>query len=66
MTQGECVFNALRLRPHTYLDMLRILGGGLSPWKRLAEYLELHGDGWQLVKAKGADGLVRWRVRRAK
>lgn len=66
MTQGECVFNALRLRPHTYLEMLRILGGGLSPWKRLSEYMELHGKGWKVVRAKNADGWTTWRVRRAK
>jgi hypothetical protein len=42
------------------------LRAGLSPWKRLAEYLALHGKGWQLVKAKNARGLVVWRIRRAK
>ena len=57
-TQGRTVIAALKRRPLTYAGMLA-LGAGLSPWKRAVEAL---AQGEQIVRAVGADGLVRWRV----
>lgn len=60
-TQGRIVIEELKRRPLTYRQMLN-LGVGNSPWKRVAECLN---EKEQLIKAKGADGLIRWSVRRA-
>ena len=60
-TQGRLVIAALKAKPHTYRQMLN-LGVGNSPWKRAMECLKPTED---IVRAKGADGLVRWRVVRA-
>ena len=57
-TQGRLVIAALKRKPHTYADMLA-LRVGLSPWKRASECLHDHE---QIIRAKGKDGLVRWRV----
>jgi hypothetical protein len=58
-TQGRCVIAALKRKPHTYAQMLA-LNVGLSPWKRVMETLREPEE--QLIRAKGKDGLVRWRV----
>lgn len=60
-TQGRLVIAALKRRPMTYAQMLA-LGAGLSPWKRCTESLR---PGEMLVKTRGADRLIRWRVVRA-
>ena len=57
-TQGRCLIQALKRKPHTYMEMLRI-GVSTSPWKRVQECLR---DSEALIKTPGKDGLVRWRV----
>lgn len=57
-TQGRCVIEALKRKPHTYAQMLA-LGVSLSPWKRVGECLR-HGE--SLVKAPNRQGLTTWRV----
>jgi hypothetical protein len=57
-TQGRKLINALKRRPHTYMEMLS-LGVSTSPWKRVSECL---GVGEQLVKTPNARGLTTWRV----
>ena len=37
-TQGRCLIQALKRKPHTYMEMLRI-GVSTSPWKRVQECL---------------------------
>jgi hypothetical protein len=59
--QGERLIRALRRRPHTYMDMLR-LGISISPWKRVVEQL---GPEDRLVKLPDAKGRITWRVVRA-
>lgn len=61
ITQGAVLVECLRLRPMTYGEMLR-LGVSTCPWRRVAESLDT--TKWKLVKTKGHDGLIRWRVRR--
>ncbi len=58
-TQGRIVIEELKRRPLTYRQMLN-LGVGNSPWKRARECL--HKDKEQILRVKGADGLIRWRV----
>ena len=58
-TQGRLCIEALKKQPMTYRQMLN-LGLGNSPWKRVAECLDPERE--KLLKADGADGLVRWRV----
>jgi hypothetical protein len=60
-TQGRRLIAALKRKPHTYLEML-LLGISTAPWRRVMEKL-LPEE--QVIRAKGADGLVRWRVVRA-
>jgi hypothetical protein len=57
-TQGRRLIAALKRRPMTY-GAMQALGISTSPQKRVAETLR---EDEQIVKAKGADGLVRWRV----
>ena len=57
-TQGRCLIAALKRKPHTYLEMLKY-GISTSPWKRISECLH---DTEAIVKRKGKDGLLRWRV----
>ena len=68
MTQGELVFRVARRRALTYLDMLCLVGGGLSPWKRLTEHLR-HQPDFRIVKGSrkvGKNTLVTWRVVKVK
>jgi hypothetical protein len=58
-TQGRLVIAALKQRPLSYRQMLN-LGVGNSPWKRCMECLNPAKE--QLLRVKGSDGLVRWRV----
>ena len=63
-TQGAQLVAALKRQPHTYMQMLR-LGLSTSPWKRVAETLDMRPD-LTLVKGKRkGDGLVTWRVVKA-
>ena len=62
-TQGACLVEQLKRKPHTYMQMLAY-GLSCSPWKRVAEWLDLH-PGWRLhngTKAHGCDELTTWRV----
>lgn len=63
-TQGRLAIDALKTRPHTYLEMLK-LGVGCSPWKRVSECLRAHE---KLVKGKRYIGpgkyLITWAVKR--
>jgi hypothetical protein len=63
-TQGACIAHALMKRPMSYAQMLA-LGAGLSPWRRCAEWLRLHGDHHSLVKTTNREGLVCWRIVKA-
>lgn len=58
-TQGRLVIDALKKKPHTYLEMIQ-LGCGLSPWKRVKECLAFDEE---VIVTEGTDGLVRWSVR---
>ena len=60
-TQGAVLIECLRIRPRTYGEMIR-LGVSTCPWRRVAESLDETRE--KLVKTKGHDGLIRWRVRR--
>lgn len=60
MTQGRRLIEHLKRRPFTYLEM-QMLGISSSPQKRISECL--YADE-RIIKTKGHDGLVRWRVRR--
>lgn len=64
MTQGATLAALLKRRPMTYGDM-QALRVSTSPQKRVLEWLD-RNPGWQLVKAKNAQGWTTWRVRRAK
>jgi hypothetical protein len=57
-TQGRRIIAALKRRALTYGEMQR-LGVSTSPQKRVVEQLR---EDEQVVKSRGADGLVRWRV----
>ena len=57
-TQGRRIIAALKRKPMTYLEMHR-LGVSTCPHKRVSEQLR---EDEQIVKARGTDGLVRWRV----
>lgn len=61
LTQGQRLIRALRRRPHTYMDMLR-LGISVSPWKRVVEQL---GPEDRLIKQPDGKGRTTWRVVRA-
>lgn len=67
MTQGERIAEALKKRPHTYLEM-NMLGISVSPHKRLLEWAERNPE-WQIVKGKRylGDGeyATTWAVVRA-
>jgi len=60
MTQGRRLIEALKRRPFTYLEM-NMLGVSQCAWKRVSESLYPNEF---IIKTKGADGLIRWRVRR--
>lgn len=62
-TQGARLISLLRSRWLTYGDMQR-LGISTSPQKRVIETLQRRPD-LKLLKVRGADGLIRWRVARA-
>ena len=64
MTQGETLAAHLKRRALSYGDM-QALHISTSPQKRVLEWLD-RNPGWQLVKAKNAQGWTTWRVRRAK
>lgn len=60
MTQGRRLIEHLKRRAMTYGEM-QALGISTSPQKRVAESLY---ERELLVKTKGHDNLIRWRVRR--
>jgi hypothetical protein len=60
-TQGRRLIDALKRRPFTYLEM-QMLGISTSPQKRVVE--SLYKDREEIVKTKGRDGLIRWKVMR--
>ena len=62
-TQGERLIQALRVQWMTYGDM-QWLGISTSPQKRVIETLERHHPELELLKTRGEDGLIRWRVAR--
>lgn len=57
--QGRRLIEHLKRRAMTYGEMQR-LGISTSPQKRVAECL---AENEQIIKTRGHDGLVRWRVR---
>ena len=57
-TQGRRLITLLKRRPMSYLDM-QATCISTSPQKRIMECLQ---PDEQLIKALGADGLVRWWV----
>jgi hypothetical protein len=59
-TQGRLLIAALKLRPHTYMQMLAH-GVSTSPWCRVRECLR-HDE--RLVKGE-RKGLTTWRVVKA-
>ena len=62
-TQGSILVEALKKRPHTYMEMLDY-GLSIAPWKRVAETLR-HRSDLKLVKGErriGSVRLVTWRV----
>ena len=63
-TQGDRLIEALRSRWLTYGEMQR-LGVSTSPQKRVCERLAQRPE-LELLKVRGEDGLIRWRVARAK
>ncbi len=63
-TQGARLISLLRSRWLTYGEMQR-LGISTSPHRRVTETLERRPD-LKLLKVRGKDGLIRWRVARAK
>lgn len=67
-TQGERLAEALKLKPHTYLEM-NALAISVSPHKRLLEWAERNPD-WRIEKAIRymGDGeyLTTWSVKPAK
>jgi hypothetical protein len=65
-TQGDQLVSLLKIRPHTYMQMLRY-GISCSPWKRVQEWLDLNA-GWKLVKQTASvrgEELTTWRVVKA-
>lgn len=60
ITQGEALVYRLRYAWMTYGEMQRT-GISTSPQKRVMEYLERRDD-LELLKTRGEDGLIRWRV----
>ena len=63
-TQGDRLIESLRSRWLTYGEMQR-LGVSTSPQKRVCERLAQRTD-LTLLKVRGADGLIRWRVAKKK
>jgi hypothetical protein len=59
MTQGRRLIEHLKRRPFTYLEM-QMLGISTSPQKRVAESLY---EDERIIKTKGHDGLIRWKVK---
>jgi hypothetical protein len=57
-TQGRLLIDALKRKPHTYMQMLAH-GVSVSPWKRVAESLR---DDERVEKGRNAKGLTTWRV----
>jgi hypothetical protein len=62
-TQAQQLYTALRRKPHTYMEMLR-LGISTSPWRRLTEAQSKLRPGEKIVKGVNARGLVTYRVLR--
>lgn len=60
MTQGRRLIEHLKRRAMTYGEM-QALGISTSPQKRVAECLYASE---RIIKTKGRDNLIRWRVRR--
>lgn len=58
-SQGRRLIELLRQKPYTYGEMQR-LGISTSPQKRVLECL---ADDERIIKTKGADGLIRWKVK---
>lgn len=58
-TQGRRLIDALKVRPHTYGEMQR-LGISTAPHRRISESLARNEI---IIKTKGNDGLIRWRVK---
>ena len=58
--QGDRIISALRGRWLTYGEMQR-LGVSTCPQKRVCERLERRPE-LELLKVRGDDGLIRWRV----
>lgn len=69
-TQGALIAEALKRKPHTYMEMLK-LGVSTCPWKRVDEWL-CRGDvaeKWRLKRASkwlgGNRYVTTWRIVRA-
>lgn len=60
-TQGKVLVQALKRRPHTYMEMMRY-GVSVCPWKRIQEALRVHYPGHQIAKGRNRQGLITWRV----
>jgi hypothetical protein len=60
-TQGRLLIERLKVKPHTYMAMLRY-GISTSPWKRVAECLR-HDE--VLLKTPDSKGRTTWRVVKA-
>ena len=63
-TQGRLLIEALRKRPHTYLEMLRY-GLSTSPWKRITECLHDTEAVKKEHRTVNGKRLVTWRIVRA-
>ncbi len=62
--QGDRLIAALRGAWLTYGEMQRLYVS-TCPWRRVMERLQ-HRPDLKLLKVRGEDGLIRWRVARAK
>jgi hypothetical protein len=63
-TQGRLLIEAIRNRPMTYQEMLKV-GISTAPWKRVAESLGPQERISKGVRVVGGRSLVTWRVVRA-
>ncbi len=57
-SQGRILIQRLKARPLTYREM-QDMHVSTSPHKRVMECLR---EDEQILRVKGADGLIRWRV----
>lgn len=67
-TQGRCLIEALKRKPHTYMEMLAH-GVSTAPWKRVAESLAEDEQIRKSTRAVYVNGEVRhlttWSVKKA-